>query len=124
MRPREEFEAYLKCGRLEHGFLRVRCEERRAEKLVAFSCLPELRRAANGGECGTCWRTGGLITKGLLRPDDESCDEVAALHTVSRWEAARQQFTVEDSAAQVLDVCGSRADNAEAVRVGDRSDTR
>ena len=21
----EEFEAYLKCGRLEHGFLRVRC---------------------------------------------------------------------------------------------------
>ncbi len=22
----QEFEAYLKCGRLEHGFLRVRCE--------------------------------------------------------------------------------------------------
>jgi ribosomal protein S27E len=34
----EEFEAYLKCGRLEHGFLRVRCEDCRAEKLVAFSC--------------------------------------------------------------------------------------
>ena len=34
----QEFEAYLKCGRLEHGFLRVRCETCHAEKLVAFSC--------------------------------------------------------------------------------------
>jgi len=34
----EEFEAYLKCGRLEEGFLRVRCEQCHAEKLVAFSC--------------------------------------------------------------------------------------
>jgi len=33
-----EFEDYLKCGRLEHGFLRVRCEACHAEKLVAFSC--------------------------------------------------------------------------------------
>jgi len=33
-----EFEAYLKCGRLEHGFLRVRCESCHDEKLVAFSC--------------------------------------------------------------------------------------
>jgi ribosomal protein S27E len=34
----EEFEAYLKCGRLEHGFLRVRCTTCHAERLVAFSC--------------------------------------------------------------------------------------
>jgi len=34
----DEFEAYLKCGRLEHGFLRVKCESCQAEKLVAFSC--------------------------------------------------------------------------------------
>lgn len=33
-----EFEDYLKCGRLEHGFLRVRCESCHTEKLVAFSC--------------------------------------------------------------------------------------
>lgn len=32
-----EFEDFLKCGRLEHGFLRVRCNDCRAEKLVAFS---------------------------------------------------------------------------------------
>ncbi len=34
----EEFEAYLKCGRFEHGFLRVRGEDCRAEKLGAFNC--------------------------------------------------------------------------------------
>ncbi|MBM4218754.1 MAG: hypothetical protein FJ171_03775 [Gammaproteobacteria bacterium] len=36
----EEFEAYLKCGRLEEGFLRVRCEQCHAEKLVAFTPAP------------------------------------------------------------------------------------
>ena len=35
---RTEFEDYLKCGRLEHGFLRVRCEDCHHEHLVAFSC--------------------------------------------------------------------------------------
>ena len=35
---REEFETYLRCGVLEHGFLRVVCEQCRAERLVAFSC--------------------------------------------------------------------------------------
>ncbi len=34
----QEFEDYLKCGRLEHGFLRVRCEACHAEHLVAHSC--------------------------------------------------------------------------------------
>jgi len=33
-----EFEAYLKCGRLEHGFLRMRCDTCHFERLVAFSC--------------------------------------------------------------------------------------
>ena len=33
-----EFEDYLRCGRLEYGFLRVRCDTRHAEHLVAFSC--------------------------------------------------------------------------------------
>ena len=35
---REEFETYLRCGVLEHGFLRVVCEQCRAERLVAYSC--------------------------------------------------------------------------------------
>ena len=33
-----EFEDYLKCGRLEPCFLRVRCESCHGEHLVAFSC--------------------------------------------------------------------------------------
>jgi ribosomal protein S27E len=44
----QEFEAYLKCGRLEHGFLRVRCETCHDEKLVAFSC----KRRAFCPSCG------------------------------------------------------------------------
>ena len=34
----DEFDAYLQCGLLEHGFLRVKCDACQAEKLVAFSC--------------------------------------------------------------------------------------
>jgi len=34
----QEFEDYLACGRLEHGFLRVRCDSCHAEHLVALSC--------------------------------------------------------------------------------------
>ena len=33
-----EFEDYLACGRLEHGFLRVKCDGCLHEHLVAFSC--------------------------------------------------------------------------------------
>jgi hypothetical protein len=35
---RREFEAYLKCGRLEYGLLRVRCERCGDTTVVAFSC--------------------------------------------------------------------------------------
>jgi len=33
-----EFDDFLKCGVLEHGFLRVRCQDCKSERLVAFSC--------------------------------------------------------------------------------------
>lgn len=33
-----EFEAFLKCGVLAHGFLRLSCTDCKREKLVAFSC--------------------------------------------------------------------------------------
>ena len=45
-----EFEATLKCGRLEHGFLRVRCVDCHAERLVAFSCK---RRGLLRASCPT-----------------------------------------------------------------------
>jgi ribosomal protein S27E len=34
----DEFRSYLACGRLEHGFIRVKCDGCRHELLVAFSC--------------------------------------------------------------------------------------
>ncbi len=34
----KEFDEYLKCGRLEHGFLRVQCSTCHHKRLVAFSC--------------------------------------------------------------------------------------
>ena len=35
---KDEFDAFLECGILAHGFLRLRCAECAHEKLVAFSC--------------------------------------------------------------------------------------
>lgn len=35
---KDEFDAYLECGILAHGFLRLRCGERGHDKLLAFSC--------------------------------------------------------------------------------------
>ena len=47
-----EFEAYLKCGRLEHGFLRVRCDKCHFQRLVAFSCC--LQRETIYSTCREC----------------------------------------------------------------------
>jgi hypothetical protein len=33
-----EFDDFLRCGRLEHGFLRVVCGDCKHEKSVVFSC--------------------------------------------------------------------------------------
>ncbi len=46
---RREFDEFLRCGRLEHGFLRVRCDDCQAERLVAFSC----KRRGFCPSCGT-----------------------------------------------------------------------
>jgi len=35
---RDESEEYLKHGRFEYGFLRLRCEDCHTERFVAFSC--------------------------------------------------------------------------------------
>jgi len=35
---KREFEAYLRCGVLAHGFARVRCDGCTFERLVPFSC--------------------------------------------------------------------------------------
>jgi hypothetical protein len=52
---RREFESYLRCGILDHGFLRVRCEQCGETTVVGFSC--------NGrGFCPSC---GGRRMLGL-----------------------------------------------------------
>ena len=67
-----EFEDFLKCGRLVHGFLRVRCESCHHEKLVAFSCK---RR----GFCPSC---------GARRMVDSAAhlvDEVLPKRPIRQW---------------------------------------
>ncbi|MFT4520114.1 MAG: ribosomal protein S27E [Halioglobus sp.] len=54
-----EFEAYLKCGRLEHGFLRVRCDKCHFERLVAFACKKR-------GFCPSCGARRMAETAALL----------------------------------------------------------
>ena len=68
----EEFEAYLKCGRLEQGFLRVRCEGCHAEKLVAFSCKKR-------GFCPSCGARRMAETAALL------ADEVLPERPLRQW---------------------------------------
>jgi len=67
-----EFEDYLKCGRLEHGFLRVRCHSCHAERLVAFSCK---RR----GFCPSCGARRMAESAALL------VDEVLPERPVRQW---------------------------------------
>jgi hypothetical protein len=46
---KDEFEAYLDCGILAHGFLRLRCDTCARDTLVAFSC----KRRGLCPSCGT-----------------------------------------------------------------------
>jgi hypothetical protein len=68
----QEFDDYLKCGRLEHGFLRVRCDSCHAEHLVAFSCK---RR----GFCPSCGARRMAESAALL------VDEVFPEQPVRQW---------------------------------------
>ena len=69
---RQEFDEYLKCGRLEHGFLRVQCEICHAEHLVAFSCK---RR----GFCPSCGARRMAESAALL------VDEVLPEQPMRQW---------------------------------------
>jgi hypothetical protein len=43
-----EFDAYLKCGMLSYGLVRLRCDDCAREQIVAFSCKKR-------GFCPSCW---------------------------------------------------------------------
>ena len=68
----KEFEEYLKCGRLEHGFLRVRCESCHDEKLVAFSCKKR-------GFCPSCGARRMTDSAALL------VDEILPHQPMRQW---------------------------------------
>jgi len=68
----QELAAYLTCGRLEHGFLRARCTQCPAERLVAFSCK---RR----GFCPSCGARRMVETAALL------VDEVLPRQPLRQW---------------------------------------
>lgn len=67
-----EFDDYLICGCLEHGFLRLRCETCHAEHLVAFSCK---RR----GFCPSCGARRMAESAALL------VDEVLPEQPMRQW---------------------------------------
>ena len=68
----QEFAGFLRCGRLEFGFLRVRCESCYHEKLVAFSCK---RR----GFCPSCGARRMVESAALL------IDEVFPARPIRQW---------------------------------------
>lgn len=68
----QEFAEYLKCGRLEHGFLWVQCTECHHEHLVAFSCK---RR----GFCPSCGARHMAESAALL------VDEVLPEQPIRQW---------------------------------------
>ncbi|MFT6991682.1 MAG: ribosomal protein S27E [Paraglaciecola sp.] len=67
-----EFDEFLRCGRLEHGFLRVVCGDCKHEKLVAFSCK---RR----GFCPSCGARRMAESAALL------VDDVLKGYPIRQW---------------------------------------
>jgi ribosomal protein S27E len=68
----DEFKDYLRCSRLEYGFVRVKCDGCRHEHLVAFSCK---RR----GFCPSCGARRMIETSAHL------IDHVLPLVPVRQW---------------------------------------
>ncbi|MGB2426446.1 MAG: transposase zinc-binding domain-containing protein, partial [Alteromonas sp.] len=68
----QEFDAFLQCGRLENGFLRVVCDDCKHEKLVAFSCKKR-------GICPSCGARRMAESAKLL------VDDVLQGYPVRQW---------------------------------------
>jgi len=68
----KEFDEFMKCGRLEHGFLRVRCEACHDEKLLAFSCKKR-------GFCCSCGARRMVDSAALL------VDEILPHQPMRQW---------------------------------------
>jgi ribosomal protein S27E len=84
---RAEFDAYLRCGVLDHGFLRVVCEQCHAERLVAFSC----KKRGLCPSCGARRMAGVGETPGRRRVRPASGAAVGAELPVPAALPVRQQ---------------------------------
>lgn len=67
-----EFEGFLRCGRIENGFLRVVCDDCKYEKLVAFSCKKR-------GFCPSCGARRMAESAKLL------VDDVLGVYPIRQW---------------------------------------
>ena len=56
-----EFRAYLECGVLAHGFLRLHCDACGCDRLLPFSCYLELRTIRSPREEGGVGKGGGAV---------------------------------------------------------------
>jgi len=81
---KDEFDAFLACGILAHGFLRLRCGDCAHEKLVAFSC-----KRRGYAECGNMLSgeaSEGATTSGFKR--FAAAGSQRAPHIVQPWSEA------------------------------------
>ena len=69
---KKEFDEFLKCGLLSHGFLRLQCQSCKQEKLLAFSCK---RR----GFCPSCG------AKRMAESAAHLVDEVLPFKPLRQW---------------------------------------
>ena len=76
---KDEFDAFLECGVLAHGFVRLRCADCGHEKLVAFSCKRRGFCPACSARCMT-ETAAHLVDHAIPRvPVDNGCNPPSAL---------------------------------------------
>ena len=107
---RDEFDAFLECGILAHGFLRLRCGECGHDKLLAFSCK---RR----GFCPSCGADGVLSFVEAGAPTDDELH--ALLQAVITWlmqMLTRRGVLVEDMGRTYLAEPDADGEEAHTLR--------
>ncbi|MBP6252012.1 MAG: transposase zinc-binding domain-containing protein, partial [Rubrivivax sp.] len=79
---KDEFDAFLECGILAHGFLRLRCGDC-GYKLLAFSCKRCGLRHSASGACRRTRRTWWTTPSPIFRGGSGRCH--CRYHCVRCW---------------------------------------
>jgi hypothetical protein len=93
---KEEFDAFLECGILAHGFLRLRCADCAQEKLVAFSC--KRRGFCPGGHV--------RVVRDVAAPDPHRPERAQLTHSVPRGTASLTTLCSHGRCADVVKESG------------------